>query len=566
MIYKILKSILRRKLLTGIILLLVIGGIYFGYQKLAGEKNGVQYVTAAVEKGTLIVSVSGSGQVAVSDQIDIKPKVSGDVVYVGVETNQEVRPGTLITQLDTRDAEKVVQDAEINLASARTALENLKNTKRKAEESLTAAYNDGLNILTNTFEDLSPRISDLEKMFTDSSYDGDENDIDYYIRLVRTYSKDSEQLLSYWDNGTEKKYLAAKNQFDRLRSDYFMLTLNSPPKQIETILNQTYDFTQVLLDLVRQGYNLAQKYQTIIETENIIPPISAETTNNHASQLSEFTSLLISRVNSLSSAKQSLKDKKEAVEKADSDIEDQIYVIEQREDALFDAKEKLAQHYIYAPFGGLIAKVNVKKGDAVSSGTTLATVITKQKIAEISLNEVDAAKVKVGQKATLTFDALPEVSISGKILEVDTLGTVTQGVVSYGVKITFDTEEEKVKPGMSVTADIITDSKQDVLVLPNGAIKSQGNSYYVELVEASEEMKQQLLTNTSGTILPTPPKQQQVETGLSNDLSTEIVSGLKEGDIVVTSTISPNKIQTTQTQTTQTRGNQGFQIPEMINR
>jgi hypothetical protein len=74
-------------------------------------------------------------------------------------------------------------------------------------------------------------------------------------------------------------------------------------------------------------------------------------------------------------------------------------------------------------------------------------------------------------------------------------------------------------------------------------------------------MKQQLLTNTSGTILPTPPKSQPIEVGLSNDLSTEIVSGLKEGDIVVTSTITPTKTQTTQTQTNQSRGNQEFQIP-----
>jgi len=94
--------------------------------------------------------------------------------------------------------------------------------------------------------------------------------------------------------------------------------------------------------------------------------------------------------------------------------------------------------------------------------------------------------------------------------------------------------------------------------LPNGAIKSQGDSYYVELVEVSEEMRQQLLANVSGTALPQPPKMQTVETGLSNDLSTEIVSGLKEGDIVVTSTIGSNTVQTNQTRETQ-----GFQIPGM---
>jgi len=232
--------------------------------------------------------------------------------------------------------------------------------------------------------------------------------------------------------------------------------------------------------------------------------------------------------------------------------------IQQKEDALISAKQELTDHYIYTPLGGIVADVKIKKGDSVSAGTALVSIITQQKIAEITLNEVDAAKVKTGQKTTLTFDALPELSISGKVIEVDTVGQVSQGVVSYGVKIVFDNQDERIKPGMSVTADIITDAKQDVLVLPSSAIKSQGDYYYVELAEAIEGMSQQLLANVSGTILPTPPKIQLVETGISNDLSTEIISGLKEGEIVVTSTIASNESQTSQSQ-----GTQGFQIPGM---
>ena len=559
MFSKIFKQILGHKLLTGIILILIIGGGYFGYRKLAGNKNAVRYVTAAVEKGTLIVSVSGSGQVSASDQIDIKPAVSGEVVDVGVKNGEVVKAGTLIAQLDTRDAQKAVWDAEINLADAELTLENLKG---KAEESLAAAYEDSLNVLTNTFKDLVPMMSNLKKVFEvllKSSYGSNESDIDYYLHIVRAFSSDSNQL-SYWTGGAEQKYLAVKTQFDAVQAGYLALSQSSPHDQIEIILNQTYDTTQTLLDLVRQTLNLTQKYQALLETENLTPPIPTGTSDSQVSQLTEFTSSLINHVNTFSSIRSSLIDKKEARDRADLDIEAQSLTVKQREDALSDAKENLAQHYIRAPFDGIIAEVNseIKKGDSVSSGQVLASIITQQKIAEISLNEVDAAKVKVGEIATLTFDALPEVTISGQVIEADIVGQVSQGVVSYGIKITFDTEEEKVKPGMSVTADIITDAKQDVLVLPNSAIKSQGNSYYVELIEVSEEMRQQLLANVSGTILPTPPKLQSVEIGLSNDLSTEIISGLKEGDIVVISTISPNKVQTTQTQ-----GFQGFQMPGM---
>ena len=97
------------------------------------------------------------------------------------------------------------------------------------------------------------------------------------------------------------------------------------------------------------------------------------------------------------------------------------------------------------------------------------------------MNEVDVAKIKVGQKTTLTFDAIDGLSIAGEVIDIDAVGTVTQGVVNYNVKIGFDTQDERIKPGMSVSATIIIEVKQDVLLIPNSAIKSAGEAYYVEM-------------------------------------------------------------------------------------
>ena len=94
---KIFKKILRHKLIAAIILIITMTAGYFSYNKLSQNENPVQYAAAAVEKGTIIVSVSGSGQTAVSDQMDINPKVSGDIVYVGAKNGQEIKlvPGQI---------------------------------------------------------------------------------------------------------------------------------------------------------------------------------------------------------------------------------------------------------------------------------------------------------------------------------------------------------------------------------------------------------------------------------------------------------------------------------------
>ncbi len=204
---------------------------------------------------------------------------------------------------------------------------------------------------------------------------------------------------------------------------------------------------------------------------------------------------------------------------------------------LRDAQDVLANYTVRAPFDGIIAKINVKEKDQASPSTALATVLTHAKVAQVTLNEVDVSKIKVGQKATLTFDAVTDLTIAGTVSEVDSIGTVSQGVVSYNVKILFITQDDRIKTGMSVSASIITDSRVDVLTVPNAAL-SNGS------VRVLAGVDQAAVGNAQGVESTSLPEVRTVQAGLSNDQSTEILSGLNEGELIVTRVIDPN-IQTT---------------------
>jgi len=588
-----LKKLFKHKIIIGITLVLILGGGYFGYKNFVKKEGESRYLTAAVEKGTLIVSVSSSGQVSASDQIDIKPKVNGEVVTVYIKKGEDIKGGKLIVKLDDIDFQKAVRDAEISLETAKLELEELlsptdeltllqaenslaqaRESKQKAEDNLGKAYEDGFNTVANAFLDLPTVMAGLQDVLFGNDFSRIQSNISYYTDTTKVYD---ERVFQY-EKDAYDRYQAARKAYDQNFQDYKSASRYSDRVAIEKLINQTYETTKAIAEAVKSTNNLIQFYKDTLTKRDLKPYSLADT---HLSSLNTYTGKTNSHLLSLLSAERTTEDSKTAILNAERSIEekelslaelkagpDELGIrakkiaIQQKEDALLTAKQNLANCYITVPFKGIVADIKVKKGDSVSAGTVLASVITQQKIAEISLNEVDVAKVKVDQKVTLTFDAIPEVSISGKVLEVDPIGTVTQGVVSYGVKIVFDTQDERVKPGMSVAADIITDAKQDVLVLPNSAIKSQGGFYYVELVEAPEEMREQLLASVSeGINLPKLPELQPVEIGLSNDLYTEIVSGLNEGDIVVTSTISPN-----QKQTTQTQGTQRFQMPGMMTR
>jgi HlyD family secretion protein len=557
---------MNKKIIIGILVVLTICGGYFYFAKVSKNKNQTRYVLTKVERGTILVSVSGSGQISAEDQRDIKPKVAGEISKIFVEKNQEVKAGELLFELDKEPKERAVRDAEIALKDAKDALQKAKDNyeklKRDLENSTETAYKNAFDVLVETYKDLNPLISSLESIFKAKDYSSQETDLDYYISLVRSIRTHQGEInpLPYWTGKAEDKFLPLKDDFESLQREYWKLTQNSPREQIRDLLYRTYNFSNDLLDLIRQTSNLISEYLKIIDKEGLIPPISLSITNSQASQMATFDSTVSTLNSNLKKIRDTIDDleKNSPLQIRDAELAIQTAQnnLTKAEDALSDAKENLENCSIYAPFDGIISDVKVKKGDTVSTATILATIVAKKKIAEITLNEIDAAKVKVDQKVTLTFDALPDLTLTGKVTEIDKVGTVSQGVTSYGVKIALDLDDERIKPGMSVNAEIVVDVKPDVLTLPNSAIKSEGNLRYVQLIDAPKEIKDKLKIGTP-IVLPKEVKikNQPVKIGISSETMTEILSGVSEGDIVISSKV------TQQTQTTKTQFR--LQIPGM---
>lgn len=563
------KYILGHKIVTFFIILVLLGGGYYAYGKFGNKKEEKRYLTARVERGAITVSVSGSGQVSTSNQMDVKPKASGDVVVVPVKNGQHVRAGALLAQLDSRDAQKAVRDAEANLASALLALEKLqkpaealtilqaehalaqsKESKQRAEDDLAKAYEDGFNAVANAFLDLPTIMTSLQDITFGTTLVSGQWNIDYYTNAAQAID---EKIIKYRTTAVAS-YEKARAAYDASLDKYKAASRFSSRPVVKALIDDTYETTKSIAEAIKDISNVIQFYKDKLTDRNLKVNALAET---HLASLNTHTGKTNTILSNLLALRRTIQTNDEAIVNADRtiaeriasledvkagadalDVESQKLSIQQRQNTLTDAREKLADYFVRAPFDGVVAEVNVKRGDPVSASTVIATLITTKRIAEITLNEVDVAKVAVGQKATLTFDAIAGLNITGVVAKIDTVGTVAQGVVSYTVEITFDTQDERVKPGMSVSASIITDAKTGVLLVPNGAVKSQGSVYRVDVMEA------------------TVPRRQKVEIGLANDDVTEIISGLSEGEIVVTGTINTNS--TTNTNQNQTSG---FRIP-----
>lgn len=518
------KWIIAHKIGTALIVVAVAFVGYNTYNHYSGAGE-TRYVVTEARLDTIASSVSGTGYVSSENQIDIKSKVSGDILRVYAKAGDKVYAGQIIAEVDSRDALLALQNQQIiyqKLVKPAEAVD-----VQAAEENLNKSYSDAWNAVSNTYLEMPAIIAGLKDIvYTGSGYLNEQN-----LRLLGTTPVD----YSYTAGQNIDR---AENLYIQSIQTYKSLNRSSSQKDIDALLEQTYNVAKQTADALKDTRNainfISQQYPTY--AVNMGDATSANI-NTWSQDINSSLSSILSSENSILTNRKALNDLREG---ADSlDIQASALALREKENAYSD-------YFIKAPYDGLIAKVDVSVGSSASLAT-IATIVSTRKFAEIPLNEIDAAGVKIGDKVKITFDAAPELSIEGVVEEADLVGTINQGVVTYNIKISFEADE-RVRAGMSASVDITTNQKGNVIVVPTSAVKTKGQNHYVEIFNPPlEGTKQELLAGVASSV---PPSQKNVQIGLSNDTEVEITDGLVVGDQVVirTTTVSaPTKTTTAPT-------------------
>ncbi|MCX6760006.1 MAG: HlyD family efflux transporter periplasmic adaptor subunit, partial [Candidatus Nealsonbacteria bacterium] len=458
-------------------------------------------------------------------------------IAIYATAGQKVKAGTLLAIIDSQDAQKTVRDAKLSLDSANLTFESANNDFAKT-------YEQTLNYLDSSIPDLTTAMEGLKDiLFSDSVAGNGQWNLDIFIAFVENYQSSSGKYNNY--DLYYNSYQNAKKAYYKNLADYKTTNRNSSNDQaIKSLIDETYQTLKLIADSLKNASNLLGDYKKKINDLGFNLNSNIPT---YISYISEYQGKINADITNILTSKNS-------INSANGEplvLQSQQLSLRQKENALLDAQQTLSDYYIRAPFDGIIASVDALKGDSASSATAIATVITQKQVAGISLSEVDAAKIKSGQKANLIFDAIPDLNITGQVSEIDSIGTVLQGVVTYNAKISLDVQDERIKPEMSVSANIITSAKSDVLMIPNSALKQQNGNYYVE---TANEPGINYSLASAGIILKNQPIQKQVQIGSANDEYTEITSGLNEGDEIISRTIQASSVKT-QTQSTQSGSN-----------
>ena len=202
------------------------------------------------------------------------------------------------------------------------------------------------------------------------------------------------------------------------------------------------------------------------------------------------------------------------------ELQGALAAVQSAQAALQTAQNNLDNATLKAPGAGTIASIGGQVGEFVAGGGTNNPFMVIANIQTMQLHgtvgEADVAKLRLGQVANVTIDAVGNVSqMTGKVSSIDPVATIQQGVPVYGVDTVIDIPAAGVRPGMTGTAAVIIAAHQNVITVPNLAIRAQGTRRYVQ-------------TLRDGAAVDT-----DVVFGIANDSVTEVTSGLADGDVVV---------------------------------
>jgi HlyD family secretion protein len=213
-------------------------------------------------------------------------------------------------------------------------------------------------------------------------------------------------------------------------------------------------------------------------------------------------------------AKGKLDDAQREYDRLTSGNTEEIAAAQARVDA---AQATIGLSRVAAPFGGIVTESYPLPGDQISAGETAFRVDDLSKLlVDVDVSEVDINSVSMGQPVTLTFDAILGNEYHGQVVEVAQTGTSVQGVVNFKVTVELMDADASVKPGMTAAVNITVKELNDVILIPNRAVRlSDGNRVVYLLVDG-----QSVKTN--------------VRLGSSSDSMSVIVGGdIKEGDVII---------------------------------
>lgn len=445
-----------------------------------------------------------------------------------------------------KDSQNINNSSSKAVSQARTTLDNAKKTYQKAidnkQNSLITSLQNKLPVASTGLDAINRYLLDVDISGSFSKKNSS------YLALTNTTYNSAKNLLNLAQSdaptaaNTEVSYqraISALNESLRALTYCF--------SALESSIDSP-NFTQTEIDAAKATISAQQTAvsaaittleankqawdDAVIAYETNVNAASAALDEAITKTANALTNALSNREQLMSAAQSRLSVAKAQLNKtlAKARVEDVMLEqgqVRQAEANVDLINNQISNNRIIAPNDGVITKIAYQAGEQAVPGQAVIGMIANNNFSiEIDVSETDIAKVKIGNKASVYLDAFGEdVEFEALVNFVEPAETIIQGVTYYKVKISFTPSgEREIKSGMTATAKIITDSRQNIVMIPARAVIEQAN------IKIVKTLKDQVV------------KENQVQLGMSGDNGlVEVIAGIASGEEVITSTKSTTK-------------------------
>jgi HlyD family secretion protein len=470
-ILSIQRGELMKRKWTVLLILVVVGSVTAGaylrfFAQPAAAASNANLSTATVQRGTLVASASAAGNVSAAQAVTLNFLQSGPVDKVNVQVGDAVKAGQVLATLDTRNLTLQLQTAQVSLKDAQDKLVQAKNPSTSQDIASAQAA-------------LAAAQANYDKLVAGATSS------DIAAAQAAVVSAQAAYAAAQKNAGTGDAQLAA----DAAAVDKAKAAVDAAQQAYDKVKNSPN------IGMLPQSVTLQQAtidYQTALAAYSQLAATSATSANStvqaakaQVQQAQANLAKLQNQVtqNDVIASKAQVTQAQNALDKlkAGSDaptLDEAQNAVDQANIAVKQAQLALDQSQIVAPFDGVITAVNVTAGggsagingsSSTSGAIQMADLANLQVVANLA--EVDVTRIRVGQDVQVALDALPNVNLQGKVIQISPAGTLTQGVVNYPVTIQLTSPGQAVKTGMTANLTIIVQQHDNVLMVPNRAVR-----------------------------------------------------------------------------------------------
>jgi HlyD family secretion protein len=398
-------------------LLSLAGFLYWGDQA-----SAAQYMTARVERGNLRNSVTATGTLQAVTTVQVGSQASGTISALHADFNSIVKKGQVIAQLDPSTTEAQVEQARANLLQARAGLEQA--------QAVVAQSRAGISQTRAGVTDAQAKA--LAAQSTVQNQQAGVTSAQANLAVLKAQMDDAASFLRQQEQ-LASAGVVARREVETAQTSY---------KTAEARFNQAQ----------------AQVQQAVLSAQ------------------SSSSAGLVQSQAQIEQAKAQVQQSQAGAQSAAAQVQNAAAQVQQAEAALKLAEINLSQTTIRSPIDGVVVSRNVDVGQTVAASLSAPTLFTiandltqMQVIANI--DQADIGLVEQAKGVSFTVDAFPGAEFKGTIQQMRLNPQNVQNVVTYNVVIDVSNPEQKLKPGMTANLEITIDERNNVLKVPNAALR-----------------------------------------------------------------------------------------------